>query len=84
MENFYLEISIIIALILNIIAGLQVLKSDYFEKNQKVAQIIIIFLIPFIASIGIILFLRGQERPFTTSNGKGGRGHSSIDVSTGD
>ena len=84
MENYYLEISIVIALLLNVIAGLKVSKSDYFEKAQKVAQIIIIFLIPFIASIGIILFLRSQERPVITSNSKRNSGHSSIDVSTGD
>lgn len=84
MENYYLEIALVTALALNVVAGVRVAKSDVFEKPQKIAQIVLIFLIPFIAAVGILLFLRSEEKPLTSNANKGGKGHSSLDASSGD
>ena len=84
MDSYYLEITIFVALLLNLVAAIQVIKSDEFEKMQKVAQIVLVLLIPFIASVGIILFLRSQQKPTVASKSNAGKGHCSIDASGGD
>lgn len=84
MENYYLEITIFVALLLDIVAGIKVALSDYFERPQKIAQIIIILLIPFIVSIGIMLFLRSVDEPIVASKDKANSGHGSTDVSSWD
>ena len=84
MDNYYLEITIFAALFFDIVAGVKVVLSDYFEKPQKIAQVIIILLIPFIASIGIILLLRSVDSPIVASKDKANSGHGSTDVSSWD
>jgi len=72
MENYYLEIAIGIAALCNILASIAILRSDSFEKAQKVAQIIIVWLIPFVASIGITIFIISEDKPKLPPSAPGG------------
>ncbi len=63
MVDNYLEIALIFAFALNIIVTLLVAKSDSFDKAQKVAQIFIIWVVPVVASIGILIFTLSDRDP---------------------
>ena len=72
MVDNYLEIALIFAFALIIIVTLLVATSDSFDKAQKVAQIFIIWVIPIIASIGILIFIlsdRDSKLPPSSSGG---------------
>mgnify|MGYP006979919378 CR=1 FL=1 len=43
-----------------------ILRSDSFENAQKVTQIIIVWLIPYAASIGITPFKISEDKPKLT------------------
>lgn len=83
MNNYFLYTGISIALILNIFASYRVFRSDYFDKRQKVIQVILIWILPIIAAIGILLFLSTEESPKVRPSEFGGGAHDSIGA-TGD
>ncbi|GAA0199428.1 hypothetical protein GCM10009123_03500 [Kangiella japonica] len=78
MSNYFLVFGIVLAVLLNIIACFRVFKADYFYKHQKIFQIILIWLIPFIASIGVILFLSNENNPSKKLTEFGGGANDSI------
>ncbi|PXF63212.1 hypothetical protein [Kangiella spongicola] len=78
MSNYFLVFGIVLAVLLNIIACYRVLKTDYFDKHQKIFQIILIWLIPFIASVGIVLFLFNENNPSQEPTDFGGGTNDSI------
>gem|GEM_PF-752860 len=78
-----LYFALLLALILNIIACYRVFRSDYFDKHQKVIQVVLIWILPCIAAIGILLFLSNEEKPKGPPSEFGGGTHDSIGA-TGD
>ncbi|MBD3652344.1 hypothetical protein [Kangiella sp.] len=84
MNNYFLYTGISIALILNIFASYRVFRSDYFDKRQKVIQVILIWILPFIAAIGILLFLSNEEKPKGRPSEFGGGAHDSIGATADD
>ena len=57
----YLYIAIVIASILDIVISVVITKRDDLERFQKIVQITIVWLIPFIAAIGFYLFYRHED-----------------------
>lgn len=79
MSNYFLFFGVALAVLLNFIVCFLVLRTDYFDKHQKTFQIILIWLIPFIASVGIVLFLFNENNPSQESIDFGGGTNDSID-----
>ena len=48
--------------LLSLLVTLLILKRDDLEPVQKIAQSIMVWLIPFVAAIGIWLFFRSEDR----------------------
>ena len=73
----YLFISAGILVVLNIAVSIYIFKRDDLEQPQKIAQVIVVWLIPYIGAIGLWLFNRSQDivnnKP---SVGSFGGGHS--------
>ena len=78
MVDNYLEIALIFVFALNIIVTLLVAKSDSFDKAQKVAQIFIIWVIPIIASIGILIFILSDRDPKLPPSSSGGGANEKV------
>lgn len=78
MVDNYLEIALIFAFALNIIVTLLVAISDSFDKAQKVAQIFIIWVIPIIASIGILIFILSDRDPKLPPSSSGGGANEKV------
>jgi len=74
----YLLISLGVLIILNIAVSIYLFKRDDLEQFQKVAQIIVVWLIPYVGAIGLWLFNRSQDSDNNKpSGGSFGGGHSS-------
>ena len=56
-----------LAIVLNLSASIYIATRQGLERFQIVGQIVIIWLIPFFASIGICLLYRSQEKPSRAS-----------------
>ncbi|CAM3902017.1 MULTISPECIES: hypothetical protein [Pseudoalteromonas] len=78
MEDNYLEIALIVAVVLNVIVTFLVAKSESFEKAQKIAQIVIIWVIPFIASIGILIFILTDNDTKLPPSSRGGGANEKV------
>lgn len=78
MVDNYLEIALIFAFALNIIVTLLVAKYDSFGKAQKVAQIFIIWVVPVIASIGILIFIFSDRDPKLPPSSSGGGANEKV------
>tara|TARA_Y100001960_G_scaffold296873_1_gene342768 strand:- start:394 stop:642 length:249 start_codon:yes stop_codon:yes gene_type:complete len=78
MVDNYLEIALIFAFALNIIVTLLVAISDSFDKAPKVAQIFIIWVIPIIASIGILIFILSDRDPKLPQSSSGGGANEKV------
>jgi formate hydrogenlyase subunit 3/multisubunit Na+/H+ antiporter MnhD subunit len=61
MTNYVLLIALAIAAILNIAVSIFIARRDDLEKSQKAWQILIIWLVPYIAAIGLWLVNRGHD-----------------------
>jgi hypothetical protein len=64
-ENVQIEIIWVIFasyFLLSLIVTFLIIKRDDFEPGQKVGQCILVWLIPFIAAIGIWIFLKSEDR----------------------
>ena len=74
MELF--EIVLLVLCILNILVSLFLLVRDDLEGVQKTAQIVIVWIIPFLGGIGLWLFHRSQDLPVKPNKGSFGGGPS--------
>ena len=80
MDFDILYIVIGVVLLLNLLVSVYLLRNDELEPFQKGAQILIVWLIPFIAAIGLWLFHRNDEVEAKKYKefGGGSRDHSGI------
>ncbi len=69
------NIIINIAIFLNILVSVFIARRDDLERFQKLAQIAIVWLIPYLAAIGIWIFYLCNDDD-TPSNGEFGGGSS--------
>ena len=79
----YLSISFGILFILNIIVSIYLYKRDDLDQLQKVVQIVVVWLIPFVGAISLWLFNRGHDEDNKPSSGSFGGGSSSGGVTSG-
>jgi len=79
----YLLISFGILCLINILVSVYLYKKDDLEHFQKVAQIIVVWLLPFVGAIGLWLFHRSQDDDNKPSSGSFGGGSSSAGVASG-
>ena len=70
----YKIIPIALLVALNFYASFKLLRSGEFEKIQKIFQIIIIWLIPFIGAVIILLFIKDDQTPKGPRNPNDGQG----------
>ena len=73
-----------VLILLNIIVSIYLFRRDDLEKFQKVAQTIVVWLIPFIGAITMWLFNRSQDDSNKPSGGSFGGGSSSSSTTFGD
>lgn len=74
----YLFVSVGVIVVLNVTVSIYLCKRYDLEYFQKVAQIIVVWLIPFVGAIGLWLFNRNQDNDTNKpSGGSFGGGHSS-------
>ncbi|WP_350624165.1 hypothetical protein, partial [Pseudoalteromonas sp. 24-MNA-CIBAN-0067] len=66
-EIWYLVVGI--AMLLNIVVSIFLVRRDDLETFQKGAQIFIVWLIPFVGALALWIFHRSQDDPFTKSKG---------------
>lgn len=69
-----------VLLLLNIIVSTYLYKRDDLNTFQKVAQIVVVWLIPFAGAIGLWLFNRGQDDNDKPSKGSFGCGSSTSNI----
>jgi len=74
MELF--EIVLLVLCILNILVSIFLLARDDLEGDQKISQIVIVWIIPFLGGIGLLLFHRSQDLPVKPKKGSFGGGPS--------
>jgi hypothetical protein len=79
----YLLISVGVLCILNIVVSIYLYKRDDLEYFQKVAQIIVVWLLPFVGAIGLWLFNRSQDDDNKPSGGSFGGGAASEGAASG-
>ncbi len=72
-----------IACLLNIIVSCVIAKRDDLERFQKVSQIIIVWLFPFIGAIGLWLFYLSDDHNTPSGGAFGGGASNSMDTSGG-
>ncbi|WP_010605279.1 hypothetical protein [Pseudoalteromonas maricaloris] len=83
MENNYWFIILALIVLLNLVVSIYLAKRSDLEAFQKVAQIILVWLIPVFASIGLWLFHRSQDIPLGSSKPFGGGSSDSSNISGG-
>lgn len=72
-----------VALLLNILVSVYLLKNDELEPFQKGAQIFIVWLVPFLAAIGLWMFHRNDEIEAKNRKEFGGGARDSSGVGSG-
>jgi hypothetical protein len=77
-EIWYVFIGI--AFVLNIAVTVFLIRRDDLETFQKCAQILIVWLIPFFAAIGLWMLNRSQDVPTKAHKSFGGGARDSIDT----
>ncbi len=73
-----LIIAIAVLIIINIHVSFRLLKCDSLEVFQKVAQTIVIWLIPIIGAIIIYSFVSSYDKPNPPRNRNDGQGNDSM------
>ena len=68
-------------ILLNLVVSIYLARRSDLEAFQKAAQIILVWLIPFFAAIGLWLFHRSQDVPVSVSKSFGGGASSSSNIS---
>ena len=77
----FLYIILLVAVVLNILVSVSTFKRDDFEKGQKIAQIVLIWLVPFITAIGIWFFHRSFDETYKSQKpSRGGEDADSFDT----
>ncbi|MHC6648686.1 hypothetical protein ACYTPF_19085 [Alteromonas sp. HB246098] len=61
MSSYVLYVFIGIAIVLNILVSIFLSRRDDLDAFQKVAQIIVVWLFPYFASIGLWLLCKSQD-----------------------
>jgi Mn2+/Fe2+ NRAMP family transporter len=77
------HVILLVAFILNIAVSIFISRRDSLNRFQKISQIVIVWLIPFIAAIGILLFHRSDEDDSSGSGPLGGGSSDSIGTQPG-
>ncbi len=72
MELNYFYIGFGAIVLLNVIVSVLLIKRDDLEVFQKVVQVILVWLIPFFAAVGLWLFYRSQDKPKSPPKSFGG------------
>ncbi|MGR3979792.1 hypothetical protein [Pseudoalteromonas sp. 1181_04] len=80
MEIKYWFIILAVVALLNLVVSIYLAKRDDLEVFQKAAQIILVWLIPIFAAIGLWLFHRSQDVPPRSSKPLGGGSSSSSNI----
>lgn len=79
------EIVLLVLCVLNVLVSLFLLFRDDLEGIQKIAQLVIVWIIPFLGGIALWLFHRLQDLPVKPSKGSfGGSPSDSTGGSGGD
>jgi hypothetical protein len=52
-----------LAVVMNILASIYIITRQGLERFQIVGQIVLVWVFPFVAAIGIFLLYRSQDRP---------------------
>lgn len=72
---------ILFAVLLNISVSVFLASRNDLEMQQKIAQIVIVWLFPFVAALGLWLFNRSHDQAITSDYKKfGGGANDSMDV----
>lgn len=74
---------VLVALVLNILVTLVIARRDDADTFQKSAQIVIVWVVPFIAAIGLWLFHRNNDNTYPGSRPVGGGPSDSIGTHSG-
>tara|TARA_Y100000588_G_C13912933_1_gene777997 strand:- start:292 stop:588 length:297 start_codon:yes stop_codon:yes gene_type:complete len=82
-ENNYWFIILAFVALLNLVVSIYLAKRTDLEAFQKIAQIIIVWLIPVFAAVGLWLFHRSQDAPFSSSKPLGGGSSDSSNITGG-
>ena len=77
MNMYWVGLAVLV--LLNSYVSIFLLRRDDLESIQKVLQIVIVWLIPLIAAIGLWLFLRSQDDNDSNKPGTGAFGGGSND-----
>ena len=72
MELNYFYIGFGVIVLLNVIVSILLIKRDDLEVFQKGVQVILVWLIPFFAAVGLWLFYRSQDKPKSIPKSFGG------------
>jgi len=76
-----IEIIVIAAVLLNVFVSIFLVRRQDLELSQKIAQIIIVWLIPFVAALGLWLFNRSHDEVVSSNKHSfGGGANDSIGV----
>lgn len=74
-----------ILIIANLFVSVALSRNDVLDRFQKVVQILIVWVIPFLGAIGLWIFHLSQGEDNSSSGGSFGGGHNdSIGVSSSD
>ena len=69
-----------LVIVLNISASIYCLTREYSEINQKIAQTIIVWIVPFLGAIGLTVFHWLERNPTENPKPLGGGSNESIDT----
>jgi len=83
MELNYFYIGFGVIVLLNVIVSVLLIKRDDLEVFQKVVQVILVWLIPFFAAVGLWLFYRSQDKPKSPPKSFGGGAPSGTNTYNG-
>jgi len=72
--NLLFILVILLGIILNLIVTIIVVQRDDLDKIQKKIQIFIIWIIPYVSSIGIWLFYNSMDNDFNRKKSVGNSG----------
>ena len=72
---------IAVLLVINVFISTFIAKRDDLEKSQKIAQIIMLWLIPYFGAIGLYVFHKSNDKPVSLKGPLGGGANDSIGAS---
>jgi hypothetical protein len=63
------SVAVLALVAFNLIVTVRAFRADFLSRNQKVAQIFLVWLVPLLGAISISMFLRAHEK--TSRSGSG-------------